>query len=194
MFSLTFCIILSYSSPQPEGEENRRYLPVALDVGDITSAPGPSRSGRWFWAKSRQPVRSKTWWLQWAKVLQACQIHGMLRLERCGLAVYIVLYIVLSCHYGLQLCFFCGSSSTIWANAGSKNALASKSPEASSNKIFGKSLGIPASVFPLPVAAIPQHWHFFGMWSHGVSGLSVGGLWCPSHANPAAKYRPLGTS
>lgn len=27
-------------------------------------------------------------------------------------------------------------------------------------KIFGKSLGIPASVFPLPVAAIPQNWHF----------------------------------
>ena len=36
--------------------------------------------------------------------------------------------------------FFCGSSSTIWANAGSKNALASKSPQASFSKIFGNLL------------------------------------------------------
>ncbi len=104
---------LTYSSPQPEGEA---YPVLALDVGDITSAPGPSRSGRWFSAKSMQPMR----------------------LEWCCLAVYIVyivLYIVLSCfiyHFMVYSSVsLCGSSSTIWANAGSKNALASKTPEAS---------------------------------------------------------------
>ena len=94
-------------------------------------------------------------------MLQACQIHGMLRLERCCLAVYIVLYIVLSCHYGLQLC-----SCFVAPHPPSGQMLAVEMPWLANlqkhplAKIFGKSLGIPASVFPLPVAAIPQNWHF----------------------------------